>query len=502
MLGQREMTMEDYVGIARRGWWIVLIPALLGPIIGYGIARVLPEKYTSQTLVLVEQPKVPDRIVQPIVIEDVAQMLGTMQEKILSRARLEPLIRENKLFGDEAGKLPMEDLVGKMRQAIKVTPVRAVGSRDAGVPGFTIAFTYSDARTAQAVCQQITSMFIDEDLIRRGDRAQGTVNFIDSQLQEAKRKLDEQDARLAEFKRRHVGQMPGKEDVSMQLLLSSMAQLEATTQAISRAQSDKAYVETMLQQFLAAAKTSPDGASPQALEAQLRSLQSELVTLEGRYTQTHPDVVKKKREIAQLQERIAEQNAAAQNAPPAKAESAAVVEPPNVLQLRNQLRLLDQTIKEKSRDQARLQENIRIYQARVQLSPQIEQEYKELTRDYDIAMSFYNDLLAKKTSSEMSIQLMKQQQGEQFRIMDAANLPASPSFPNRLLFAAGGLGAGLALGLGIVLLLEMKDKAMRYEADIIHFLDLPALAQVPLIGPEAEARGGLWKRSKPAESEA
>jgi len=396
--------------------------------------------------------------------------------------------------------IKMEDLVGKMRTAIKVTPVRAVGTRDGGVPGFTISFTYSDARTAQLVCNQITSMFIEEDLKRRGERAQGTADFIESQLQEAKRKLDEQDARLAEFKRRHVGQMPGKEDVSMQLLLSSMAQLEATTQAISRAQSDKAYAETMLQQYLAAAKSSPDGTSPQALEAQLRALQSELVTLEGRYTQGHPDVVKKKREIAQLQERIADQNAAAQGAPPAKTESAAVIEPPNVLQLRNQIRMLDQTIKEKSRDQARLQDNIRLYQARVQLSPQIEQEYKELTRDYDTAMAFYNDLLAKKTSSEMSIQLMKQQQGEQFRIMDAANLPASPSYPNRLLFAGGGLGAGAALGLAIVLLIELKDKAMRYEADITHFLDLPALAQVPVVGSEAESRGGFWKRSKGAEA--
>lgn len=502
MLGQREMTMEDYLGIARRRWWIVLIPAVLGPIIGYSVSLFMPEKYTSQTLVLVEQPRVPDRIIPPIVMEDLAQTLGTMQEKILSRARLEPLIRDNKLYGEEAGNLPMEDLVGRMRQAIKVTPVRTVGTRDSGVPGFSISFTYSDARTAQLVCNQITSMFIEEDLKRRGDRAQGTADFIESQLQEAKRKLDEQDARLAEFKRRHIGQLPGKEDVSMQLLLASMAQLEATTQAISRAQSEKAYTETVLQQYLAAAKTSPDGASPQALEAQLRTLQSELVTLEGRYTQTHPDVIKKKREIAQLQERISEQNAAAQSAPPPKTESASVVEPPNVMQLRNQIRLLNQTIAEKSRDQARLQESIRTYQARVQLSPQIEQEYKELTRDYDTAMSFYNDLLAKKTSSEMSIQLMRQQQGEQFRIVDAANLPASPSSPDRLLFAGGGLGAGAALGLGIVLLIELKDKAMRYEADIVHFLDLPTLAQVPVVGPAGEAQGRFWKRSKAAKAKA
>lgn len=503
MLGQREMTMEDYLGIARRRWWIVLIPALLGPVLGYGVSLFLPEKYTSQTLVLVEQPKVPDRIIPPIVVEDLAQTLSTMQEKILSRARLEPIIKEHNLFAEDAQKWPMEDLVARMRTAVKVAPVASMGRGDGGVPGFSISFTYRDPRTAQLVCNQITSMFIEEDLKRRGERAQGTASFLESQLQEAKRKLDEQDQKLADFKRRYPGQAPiGTDSVSMQLLMSAMTQLEATTQALSRAQSDRAYNETLLQQYLAAAKTSPDGASPQALEAQLRILQNDLVTLEGRYTQTHPDVIKKKREIAQLRERIAEQNAAAQSAPPAKAESASVIEPPNVQQLRNQIRVLDQTIAEKSREQARLQENIRTYQARVQMSPQIEQEYKELTRDYNTAQAFYNDLLGKKTSAEISQALINQQQGQYFRIVDAANLPASPSSPNRLLFAGGGLATGIGLGLGIVLLIEMKDKAMRYEADIIHFLDLPALAQVPVIGPASAAQGRFWKRSKTEEAKA
>jgi polysaccharide chain length determinant protein (PEP-CTERM system associated) len=497
------MTVEDYVGILRRRWWIVLIPVVLGPIIGYSVSLFMPEKYTSQTLVLVEQPKVPDRIIPPIVVEELAQTLGTMQERILSRARLEPIVKEHKLFSEDASRLPMEDLVGRMRTAVKVAPVAAAmsGGRGGGVPGFSISFTYKDPRTAQLVCNQITSMFIEEDLKRRGDQAQGTAAFIDSQLQEAKRKLDEQDAKLADFQRRHVGQMPGKGDISLQLLMSSMTQLEATTQAINRAQSDKAYLETMLQQNLAAVRTAPDGASPQALEGQLRSLQSELVTLEGRYTEGHPDVVKKKREIAQLQERIAEQNAAAKAAgTEKKPEAASLVEPPNVQQLRNQIRLVDQTIAEKTREQARHQQNIRTYQAQVQMSPAIEQEYKELTRDYETAQGFYNDFLSKKTSAEVSQALINQQQGQYFRIVDAANLPASPSSPDRLMFAAGGLGGGAALGLGIVLLLEMKDKAMRYEADIIHFLDLPALAQVPLVGPEAEVRKGFWKRSKPSEA--
>ncbi|MGH9816022.1 MAG: lipopolysaccharide biosynthesis protein, partial [Candidatus Acidiferrales bacterium] len=147
-------------------------------------------------------------------------------------------------------------------------------------------------------------------------------------------------------------------------------------------------------------------------------------------------------------------------------------------------------------EQQRLQELVRTYQARVLMSPAVEQEYKELTRGYNIALAFYNDLLGKKTQAEISVKMETAQQGEQFRVLDAANLPTSPSFPDRLLFAGGGLGGGLALGLGIVLLLEMKDKAMRNELDVEFFLELPALAHVPSVGAQHDGR---WFGKQTAE---
>ena len=101
----------------------------------------------------------------------------------------------------------------------------------------------------------------------------------------------------------------------------------------------------------------------------------------------------------------------------------------------------------------------------------------------------------------MATNLERRQQGEQFRIMDSANLPESPSFPNRPLFAGGGLGLGLALGLGIALLLEMKDKSLRTEGDIKFYLQTPTLALIPLIGELGQGKNGFWRRirKKPAQ---
>jgi capsular polysaccharide biosynthesis protein len=133
------------------------------------------------------------------------------------------------------------------------------------------------------------------------------------------------------------------------------------------------------------------------------------------------------------------------------------------------------------------------------LSPVIQEEFKKLTRDYQTALQFYNELLTKKNQSEMATNLERRQQGEQFRVMDPPNLPERPGFPNRPLFAAGGLGGGLFLGICIALLQEMKAKSIHSERDIEHFLKLPTLALVPSIdGPAPQIRRVSRKRKAAA----
>jgi polysaccharide chain length determinant protein (PEP-CTERM system associated) len=497
MLGQRELVLEDYVSMLRRRLWWVVVPTVLGPIIGYSISLFLPEEYTSKTTVLVEQPKVPDRMVPSIVNDDLNERLGTMKEQILSRTRLQPIIEQFGLFKEQTMKLPMEDVVEHMRKNIVITPVRSTVSRDSSVPGFTISYKSSSPQEAQLVCREITSLFIQKNLEIRSLRAEGTTNFLQSQLDEAKRKLDEQDRKLAEFKRRWVGQLPGTEQMNLNILMSLHGQLDALTQQLTRAQQDKTYAESQLGLLIAAWESAQVGTNPQTLDQQLALLKNQLISLEGRYTSDHPDVIKLKADIAQLKKKIDETNRVAREESAPKPQVAATIEPPHIQQLRNQVRVLNQTINEKTRDQERVQAQIKVYQARVQLSPQVEQQYKELTRDFDTAMGFYKDLLGKKTTSEISTQLEKQQQGEQFRILDSANLPASPTFPNRPLFALGGLGGGLGLGLALALLLEFGDKALRTERDIEYFLQLPALALLPSTDEPVRGKRHFWKGKKP-----
>jgi uncharacterized protein involved in exopolysaccharide biosynthesis len=521
MSENRELTMDDYLAMLRRRLKVILIPALLAPLAGFMVSYVFPPKFTSQSTVLVEGQKVPDNYVQPVITSDFTQRIQTLSQQVLSPSRLRPVIQSlNLVKPDEENKL-IEDIQHNMQVEPVITSMSAAATAGASgakkkkasatqetVPGFNVSYTDSNAVRAQKICNAMTSLIVDENLRSRAEVAQGTTEFLGRQLEEAKRAIDEQDKKLADFKRQYMGQLPGDADNNMRILMSLNSQLDATTQTLGRAQQDKAYTESMLAQQTAAWKSSQSSSNPQTLEQQLTQLQGQLLQLQARYTDDHPDVIKTKADIAEIEKKLKQINAAAAAGTATESnEKASATEPPEIRQLRLQIHQYQGVIEQATLDQKRLQSQIGVYQSRTAMSPNIEEQYKVLTRDNDNAQAFYKDLLAKKSSADLGSSMETQQQGEQMHILAAAGLPESPSFPNRPLFAAGGMGAGLALGLLIAIWLEFSDKSIRTEKDAAAIMDLPLLISVPWLGEdgdEAAANGNgrrrFWGRGDLASS--
>jgi uncharacterized protein involved in exopolysaccharide biosynthesis len=514
MIDNRDLTIDDYLAMLRRRVKLILIPTLLAPIAGLLISWAVPAKYTSQSLVLVEAQQVPTTVVQPVVPEDLAQRIATMQQQVLGRNRLQPMVDR---LGLLRGGKNLDEVIDDIRAAVQVEPVytdlsqvaNADGSKKkpgqaASVPGFTVSYTAPNAKEAQSICNEITSMLLTENQSSRERVAQSTTDFISRQLDEAKRELDDQDAKLAAFKRQYVGQLPGDEDNNLKVLGTLNAQLDANTQTINRAQQDKAYTESLLAQQVSAWKSSQGSTNPQSLQQQLTQLQANLLELQAKYTDDHPDVIKAKADIAELKKRLAEVNEAAATSSDTGSEKASMAEPAEIRQLRLQVHQYSDMLAQATREQKRIADQIKVYQSRVAISPDVEEKYKLLTRDYDTAQKFYADLLAKKSTSEMATDMERRQQGEQMRLLNPANLPDSPSFPNRWLFAGGGLGAGLVFGLVLALWLELRDKSIRNEADVEASLQMPVLVSLPWVtGEEAKVSNGngkFWNKDKSAES--
>jgi polysaccharide chain length determinant protein (PEP-CTERM system associated) len=504
----RELSMDDYLAMLRRRLKVILVPALLAPLAGFAISYLFPAKYTSQSLVLVEGQRVPAGIVQSVITEDLTERVATLQQQVLSQSSLQPMIERTGLLKPEQN---ADEVIEMIRNNMTIEPVetdlsqigttKRPGPPTSPVPGFYVNYTASNARQAQQICNELTSLILGENLKTREAVARGTTSFLGKQAEDTKGKLDELDSKLAAFKKQYMGQLPGDEENNLKILMGLNSQLDANTQTLSRAQQDKAYTESLLAQQIAAWKTSQSSSNPQTLQQQLAQLQTQLIDLQARYTPDHPDVIKTQADIAQVKKRLDEINHASNDAGSITADSQSASEPPEIRQLRLQVHQYEDLITQATRDQKKLEQQISVYQGRVALSPAIEEQYKQLARDYDNTQKVYQDLLADKSKSDLALNMEQQQQGEQMRLLNPASVPDAPTFPNRLFFAGGGLGAGLALGACLGLWLEFRDKSIRTQADAEAALELPMLVAMPWVADVVSAggNGSFWNRNKPAE---
>src|SRR5262249_32267624 len=190
-------------------------------------------------------------------------------------------------------------LAASGKKSTKTTPKKPAGS-GTPLPGFYVNFSTSSPQRAQQICAELTSLLLDENLRTRSQAAQGTTEFLSRQLDDAKRNLDDQDNRMAAFKKQYMGQLPGDAENNVHILMTLNTQLDASTQTLNRAQQDKAYTESLLAQQLAAWKSTQSSTNPQTLEQQLNLLQAQLLQLQARYTDDHPDVIKTKADIAEV----------------------------------------------------------------------------------------------------------------------------------------------------------------------------------------------------------
>ena len=516
MLGHRELSTEDYVAILKRRFRLILVSALVFLGIGVGLTYVLPPEFVSQTLILIEEQKVPENYVKPVVTEDLGARLASMKEQILSRSRVQPIIERFNLFA--GGNRTLDDRIAMTQKAIGIKPIASTR----GMPGFFISFKAQDARTAQQVCGEITSLFVSENLSAREQSAEGTTDFLKQQLEDAKRSLDDQDAKLAAFERKNMGKLPGNTltigDSSVALgsanqgmLQSLTTRLEASNQTVGRLEQSVTMLQALVsqQQQADAARVDPTtgGVTVDERKNQLKALQAQKAELLNQYKADYPDVVAINRKISELQSEIARPQAAEHAPSTASSGSPSrTTDSPQLFQLKTQLRGEQQNLTSAKQEQINIQEQIKTVEGRIEASPAIEEEYKQVTRDHATALGFYNSLLAKMNESSMATALEHRQQGEQFHVMDAPNLPDSPTFPNLYIFAGGGLVLGMIMGIFIAAWIEYRDTSLRNEKDIWAFTKLPTLATIAFIDglPQpAKASKGWWPFSrthKPAES--
>lgn len=496
MKNLQNLQVEDYIGILKRRLLWILVPGLLAWIATFLYVRRLPSIYISETVILVEPPKVPSEYVRPTSVGTVQSRLSTISQQIMSRTRLEKIILDNNLYVEKLKTTPMEVLVETMRNDLDLI----VNKTDA----FTLAYSALDPLVAQKVTSEVASLYIEENLKSRSEQTEGVTQFIESQLQETETKLKELEDRTSGFKMRNLGALPEQQNANLAALSRLQLQLQSSADAVNRLEEKKAYMRRMSTEFatltrfrmpVQASRTnaadgtpeSPAGSTPY-VELEKKKAQRE--TLLGRWTSDHPDVRKLEKEIAALEKQAASHRGKEDSPVSMPAQSQEQdLDSDQVLaraEMQAELDALDKQIQQATQEQERIKREMSLYQVRIDSVPRIEQMLKEISRDYEITRKHYQDLLAKKNDAQMATSLEKRQKGEQFRILDPASLPEQPSAPDRLKLNLAGLVLGLAFGIGLSLVLELTDESVRSEHEVTVLTQLPVLVSIPLIeGPNA-----------------
>lgn len=475
----------------------------------------LPNVYASETVILVDPQKVPEAYVKSTVTGDVRNRLGTLSQQILSVTRLQKIVETLNLYPEERKKMAREDVITQMRRQITVDVLSDFGASQ-DLQAFRISFSGSEPRQVAQVANQLASLFIEENLRAREQQATGTTEFLENRLIETRKQLEEQEARLRDFRLRHIGAMPEQEATSLQIMGQLQAQMQTQNEALSRAEQQKSYLQSLMvtqsapvvdldmadtvQRPKPAGVASGAPASAQRLTP-LQQMQEKLTALRNRYSDDHPDVRKLRWQIQVEEKKSATQSAPAVTAvapppaaeappPTATASSArpAPVPPARYVNpvLESQLRTVEAEIARHHEERQRLNKQIASYQAKLESIPLHEQQIASLQRDYEISKSHYKQLLEKELGAQTATQLELRQKGEKFTVLDPAQPAERPIRPNRPLLNAAGAMAGLGLGLLLALITELMGLTVTSAEQITATFGLPVLEVVPVIRTRAD----------------
>jgi succinoglycan biosynthesis transport protein ExoP len=535
--------VDEYWAVVRRRKWWIIGPLFIGWLLVFVSAWIIPAQYTSESVILIDKQKVPDIFVRPNVTVEMGERLESITQQVLSRQRLLGIINRFHLYQSVLTPTP-DDQMKKMRADIKIDLVQTptpdqYGKRE--LTAFKLQYTADNASVAQQVNSSMVSYFIDENVKASQQASESTTQFLDMQLRNAAESLAQQENRLRDFEKAHAGELPDQVQANIQMLTGAQSQLNSLIESRNRAVQQQTYLTSLLAQYEAAGADNMSSGTPQSIDQQIESARSALADMEARYTPDYPDVKKMKETIKQLQ---ALKERQAGNGPPDKADTAdnsdktkvagtataagSTPAPPGgdsgntaatdknppsddnaannsdlgeahsgttpgqlaamapVMQLQSELKSNKMEIQNREGQIRALEGKLQELQAHLGGTSAVQAEMLNLTRDYTTTQKAYTDLLDKKNASALATNLQRQQQGENFRIIDPPSLPEKASFPDRFRFSL----AGLAVGLGLAVLFgagsEYIDDRIRSEQDLAEATPLPILVEIPPIRTDHE----------------
>ena len=528
---QTEKSLGDYLAILRRrkGSLLGALGAILLATIG--VAFGLPAIYRSSATILIEQQEVPEELVRSTITSYADQRIQTISQRVMTTSNLMGVVNKYNLYSEVRKKQPMEVVLEKMRDDIQLETINAdvVNPRTMQSTKATIAFTLSyeskSPTLAQQVANELVSLYLNENLKSRTATAAETSTFLTEEAKKLSARVAELETKLADFKEKNVGKLPELSQINLELMNRTEDELRETERQIRSTEERRIYLESELAQMsphdelyteegkrilgpadrLKVLKTEylslsarygdthPDvvrmrkeikaleretrPTDPRGeIELQLKKLRADLATARERYTKEHPDVKKLTRSVSDLEAELSKA--------PAKVftkKDDSDPDNPAYIQLQAQVKAADTELTTLRSKAQSLKDKIASFEEKLVQAPEVERVYKALTRDYENALAKYQEVTAKQMEAQMAQSLESERKGEKFTLIEPPLLPEEPAKPNRLAILFLGVVFSFAGGIGTAAVGESLDSTVRGRKGVFELLGAPPLATIPYI---------------------
>jgi len=464
----KETDIQSYISIgARQKWWLI-IPFLLCLLGGFAYLMIVPRLYEATATIFVQDQKVPEDVVRPM-IDSIENRVTLVTQQVLSRISLDRIIQRFDLYGSDE-KILAEDKIGLLREKIIIEPTyQTIQSKRSNlkyqeISSFAISFRYEDPTAAMEVANELAASVIAENLKMREAHVMGTSTFLFDELASVEKELAEKEEILKQYREKYMGELPGQLDTNLKFLERLHGQLDQRNRNLRTAQNKKILIK---EQIAGSTIINVDG---KMIPADVSSLRIELASLELKYSDNHPDIIRLRKMIAKVDAEIS------------KVETD-LEEGKDLPWINETLRLQFQQvtleIKDIKTEISQILSEIKEYETKIAQSPKREQELAFLKRDYDNMRRLYDTLYNRKVNAEIAVSMERKQKGEQFRIIEPATTPTIPVEPRIGIVFVLVVALGLGVGSGLAVLKETMDTSYKTPEEIKEDLQLPVLVELP-----------------------
>lgn len=520
-------TLGDYISIAWRRKFYILVPFIL--LLGLTIAVVmsLPPVYKSTGTILIESQQIPEELIQSTVTSFADERIQIIKQQIMTSQQLMQIIKKFDLYKDEISSTARSEILGDMRKSISIrrvsANVRSRGRGSSALIAFTVSFNHTRPNIARNVANELVTLFLDENIRSRTARAEETSSFLRRESERLLVQIEEMEAQISTYKQENEGSLPQNLRVNLERLSRFKSTLQNTDSELNQLIERKKFLvidrDTLIQN---ASITGGLSAKQQAQKAEMRDLQNRYINLSARYGSEHPDVKAIQRQIAAFEKEFgisSDINELQAQEQLVREEIATLIakyssEHPDIKMLERKLDGIvsmiagidgtAQQADEKRRDPELMQVNLKIESVEVNIekiearkprleeqiarldalldrTPEVERGLDALKRDSGNIQRKYQEMKAKQLEAELSQSLEQEQKGERFTLLEPPLLPDTPVKPNRPKSFMLGFIMSLASGLGLAVLVETLDGGIRGVRSLATVTKMTPLVAIPYI---------------------